>query len=281
VDRELLLAALFALVALPSTWIGGAFARPSPPQRSAAATERAHWASLCAPAVPPMLATAALLGWAIVEPEEAEALHGVLLLALLLPLLVVARAAVRAARAAVRSRPSGVASTFGLLFPRVHVDEDFAARLGAAERHAVEAHERAHAQAYDPLRIWVAQIVTDLQWPLPNAARRYRTWRRSLELARDEDALRAGADPTALAHAIIAGAKAARRDGLAALASLDGDDELRARIARLLEARSQGAEVPRRRRAPVFVLVAALLASFTVGVVAGEGLVAPFVLEPR
>jgi beta-lactamase regulating signal transducer with metallopeptidase domain len=49
-------------------------------------------------------------------------------------------------------------------------------------------HERAHARHHDPLRIWLAQLATDLQWPWPQAHKRFQLWILALELARDEEA---------------------------------------------------------------------------------------------
>ena len=82
------------------------------------------------------------------------------------------------------------AATVALLRPRVVVCETFGAQLDEHALAAALAHEQAHARHRDPLRIWLAQIVTDLQWPLSGARARFEQWLFALELARDEEAPR-------------------------------------------------------------------------------------------
>ena len=62
-----------------------------------------------------------------------------------------------------RERPTAV--TVGLVRPRVRIDERLRDAVPAPSLAAVQAHEEAHARHRDPLRIWLAQTITDLQWP--------------------------------------------------------------------------------------------------------------------
>jgi beta-lactamase regulating signal transducer with metallopeptidase domain len=97
-------------------------------------------------------------------------------------------------------------------------------------------HERAHARHRDPLRIWLAQLATDLQWPWPQAQKRLRLWILALELARDEEARAAGVDGSDLAAAILASARLGRQAILPRRAALiDDPSTFKERISRLLE----------------------------------------------
>src|SRR5204862_92527 len=71
---------------------------------------------------------------------------------------------------------------------RVFIAPELSARLDERALHAALEHEMAHARHRDPLRLWLAQIATDLQWPLVAAQQRFTDWRNALELARDAEA---------------------------------------------------------------------------------------------
>ena len=86
------------------------------------------------------------------------------------------------------------------------VATEFSEVLDEQARAATLAHERAHVVHRDPLRLWLGQFATDLQWPIPSAARRFRAWRHALEMARDEEA-RVHVDGADLAVAILAAAR--------------------------------------------------------------------------
>ena len=272
-DRELLLVALVLIVAAPLLWASGLVARPIPLGASARATERARWVAVWAPALLPALTACALVGWAHEEPADAEAI-GVVHIALLAPFaLVWLRAAARAGWSLAQSKPDGPAATVGLVRPRVMIDPRFLAGLDERAATAVVLHERAHAAAFDPLRIWAAGVVTDLQWPLPASKRRLAEWRGALELARDEDARLAGADGPALAEAIVACATFGRVPTTGApFALLEGSDsDLTARIARLL-----GDDVapfvvrPRWRLLPLALALPLAASALAAGSVVGE-----------
>jgi hypothetical protein len=214
-----------------------------------------------------------LVGWGLQEPdvtdERASPVVGVLAL---LVAVIWARALVRAVLSALPSRRRrGLACTVGLLRPRVVVDPEVAAALDEAELRAVVEHERAHARHRDPLRIWLAQIVTDLQWPLPAAAARWRAWRRELELRRDDDARAAGVHGTDLASAIVKVARFSRGRGAIGAAFVDGP-ELESRIARLLDPADRSpAGATLQRGKPLFAVSIAL--ALAAGRAFGEPLV--------
>ena len=232
-DRELVLTLLVLLVVGSTCFVVGATCGAPAPLRSGRATERVCWRRLWLPFVPASLALAALVGWALQEPDDSERLP----LAMVVPAcffgIVWARAALRAIWA--RSAGGHVRlGTRGLLRPTVVVDRGLRSELDAAAFDAALAHERAHAAHRDPLRIWCAQLASDLQWPAPGARARLAAWLHALELARDEEAREAGADGADLAAAILHVARD-RAERLGAVAALTGSDALRDRITRLLE----------------------------------------------
>src|SRR5260370_31955357 len=94
------------------------------------------------------------------------------------------------------------ARTDGLIRPHIVIERDLALRLDTRELNAVHAHEQAHARHRDPLRIWLAQLVSDLQWPQPRAIARLASWRHALELSRDEEARASGVAGAHLPSAI-------------------------------------------------------------------------------
>src|SRR6266478_2842093 len=108
--------------------------------------------------------------------------------------------------------------------------------LSEGQVNAVLEHARAHARHCDPLRIWLVQLATDLQWPWPQAHERLRRWLLALELARDEEARATGIEGTDLANAILASARFDQRVNLPPQAALTGEaSALKHRIGRLLD----------------------------------------------
>jgi beta-lactamase regulating signal transducer with metallopeptidase domain len=159
----------------------------------------------------------------------------------------------------------------GLLRPTAIVSPQLIAVLDRRALAAVRAHEEAHARHRDPLRIWVAQLVTDLQWPSPAAAVRLRRWLEALELARDEEARRAGIAGVDLATAILAAARvSAGRARRSAIAPLGGEAEaLAERIGRLLTPLPQ-VEPVSESRGQLILLGASVVAALVVGALCGE-----------
>lgn len=224
--------ALWALVTWAVSWgrarTGGVF-RP--------AKVRASGWRLFLPVLAGVIMLGFVLGWAHQEPDPPDEQIGLVMLVLDgLSMVVVLRALWRASTAL---RPIDEAAfpvaTGGLFRPRIQLSEAFRERADPEVLQAAMAHERAHARAFDPLRIWLAQLAADLQWPVPGAQRVLQEWLLQLELRRDEEALAAGTAPEALAEAILAAGllRATRPARLAA--SLDGvGDPLGIRIRRLL-----------------------------------------------
>jgi hypothetical protein len=129
---------------------------------------------------------------------------------------------------------------------------------------AAFAHERVHVRHRDPLRVWLAQIATDLQWPSPTARRRFEHWLTSLELARDEEARLDGAPGEDLAAAVVAVARMPWRQLDAAIVGLTGaETSLASRVHRLLE------PVPPDGGRPSILLPLAVLAVLAASVVVG------------
>jgi hypothetical protein len=239
---------------------------------SGRAAEALAWRRLWLSLVPAALALGVLVGWAMQEPDPTDERFRLALVVAAVPWVPVwARAALRAVRS-LRSRERPLAATVGLLLPTVHVAPELAQALDAAALAAAREHEAAHARHRDPLRLWLGQLAADLQWPWPQAARRFADWRHALELARDEEARVRGVDGADLAHAILAAARTDSRWGPTAVALTGDAARLRDRIHRLLE------PLPESERTSSWparsMLVLALLgAAVAVGVLRGEALV--------
>jgi len=252
VDRDETAALLAVLVCGALVWVAGALL----PLHDTNDEARA-WEHLWAPAIPALVPLFGFLGWTVADPEGTETPSLSRIIAVTPFLVVWLRAVVRATRR-VFLRADGDALTIGLLRPRVTISARLRASLESRELAAAIAHEEAHARHRDPLRIWLAQILLDVQWPFRRAKARQRNWLRALELARDQEAIRHGAEPTDLASAILAAARLSpvrARDARAAL----GDDAsfLETRLRRLLEPTPP----PRARHSRLPALVAVLAVS--------------------
>lgn len=267
---------------------------PWPPAGTAgadpAARERRAWRALCRPVVPVLVSAAWLIGWALVEPDPVrDPLDPAVVVCLWLPFgLLFARAGARAAWALVRELPECGVSTCGFLQPQVVFSPFLARQLDEPVIRAALAHEHAHARHRDPLRIWLAQLITDLQWPWPQAQRRLTAWLAALELARDEQARREGIEGTDLAAAVLSsvrylGELAPReRSGLGgtqlAHARLVGDGlVLEQRVSRLLAPlppSCDGGHGPGLRRTLV-LMIPLLLAAVLLGVLYGQSIMLP------
>ncbi len=256
-ERESLLVILAILlggVALQPfvLWPSGA-----PRAATPAELERRTWIRLWIPLVPLLLIAAVLLGWALREPDPVrDRLDRGALLAVWAPFgLLFARATLRALWAIARRPTDCGVSTVGLIQPQVVFSPFLAKLLGDETIRAALAHERAHALHRDPLRIWLAQWVTDLQWPWPPVKRRFDAWLDALELARDDEARMGGTDGADLAAAVLASMRflarlppqdRARCNGSQlAHARLTGDSRaLRNRVSRLLSPLPELARAP-------------------------------------
>jgi len=236
VDRELVLGVLLLMVCGPILLAFGALPALAKNDVSGRRLERDLWARLWVPLLPAALAFAGLLGWAIQEPDAAdEHLHGIAL-ALAAPFAAIwVRAIARSAWALLATRHQTPIATVGFLRPRVVVAPFVRHAIDAEAFQAAYEHEAAHVRHRDPLRIWLAQLAADLQWPWPSAKRRLRCWLWALELARDEEAREHGAEGADLAVAILTAITLAGTPDAVAAAALTGDGAaLKERIARLL-----------------------------------------------
>jgi hypothetical protein len=293
VERESLVSILIMLLGglalQPLAWWPSA----PPPDLSAAQLERRSWRELWYPLVPMFLVAAWLFGWALREPDPVrDPLDPGVLLALWLPFgLVFVRAGARAVWSLVRIPVDCGVSTVGLLQPQVVFSPFLAKELEEGVIRAAMAHERAHAAHRDPLRIWLAQLVTDLQWPWPCAAKRLNVWLEALELARDDEARAAGTDGADLAAAVLGSVRYLERlaqphpgthltGTQLAHATLIGDaGALRKRVVRLLEplprqARAVPCGLGRLDRA-VLLLIPLLLTALVLGAVYGQIVMRP------
>ena len=268
-DREVLLALLACAIVGPALLVAGACPQRCAPASSARQWERATWRAVWAPVVPAAVALSMLLGWAAMEPANAEALPAPLLGLSALFAIVWMRALIRAGKAAGRRRSHMAAGTIGLWRPRIVVASDFVARLDTEEVRAVYAHEATHARHRDPLRICLAQLVTDLQWPWPGARGRFEEWRQVLELARDEEARDDGIDGADLASAVLVGAQWTTAASCGA-ALIDSGARLEDRIARLLG--PVAPDMPERLLAPTVIVVVTCFLSVASGARFGETL---------
>jgi beta-lactamase regulating signal transducer with metallopeptidase domain len=200
------------------------------------------------PLFPAAFLGAGLVGWAIQEPKITdELLHDAAIIAVPPFLMIWIRAAVRAFRAYWSRVEELPAVTHGFVQRRIHISKDLASQLAPDALRAAYHHEAAHADHHDPIRIWLAQIATDLQWPLPGAKKRFQDWLTALEMARDDEARRRGADGVALAEAILTAARLMPCPKVQPRAAsiTGGGDALKERVERLLG--PLPAEEPHRR----------------------------------
>ena len=233
-DREVVLLVLVLLVSGPLLFAGGVVRLTPPRARSAARLERLRWAQLWLTLTPVAVGVAAVGGWVLVEPEDSEAVPLALFAAAAPSLFIWLRAVARAVWALASVSEVKTAATVGILFPRVVITAGFGDRLDDAARAAAVAHELAHARHRDPLRLWLAQFAVDLSWPAHPAQSRLIAWRRSLELARDEEARRTGVEGEDLASAVMAALRISRGHPSTAAALTGEGTALRQRVRRLL-----------------------------------------------
>lgn len=214
-----------------------AFLWGSAPNRrtSAGANEGVCWRRLWTPLAPGVLAISVLIGWALQEPDRSdESLRPVVFLVAAVFAFIWARAGARAVRSLVDKPTDVPAATLGFLRPRVVITPPLTRALDPAALRAVEAHEAAHVRHRDPLRIWLAHLAADLQWPWPYAQRLLRAWRQALEHARDDEARACGIDGADLASAILVAARLGRCSKRRLAALTEDGVLLQERVQRLL-----------------------------------------------
>ncbi|MDE2076726.1 MAG: hypothetical protein KGI91_06580 [Burkholderiales bacterium] len=263
------------------------------PDEAPRIAERRAWLRLWLPVVPALLVAAWLFGWALREPDPVHDRfdHGMLVMACLPFAVIVLRAVLRATWVLLSEPADLPICTAGLLQPRIVFSPFLARALDEGQIRAAWEHEQAHVRHRDPLRIWLAQIATDLQWPWPWARDRFIAWLEILECARDDEARSRGASGVDLAAAILATVRRsaeARRPHEAlwpttADAALIGDVQLlQSRIVRLLSPMPEiaGTQVHGARQDLMAAAgLAALLAiACILGAVYGERILHPLLL---
>jgi len=272
-DRELVLATLALPLCGAALLAGSVFFALGPLRlraiSSPRALERHTWARIWLPLLPAALVLAFLTGWALQEPEDAEVAQPLLVIAAIACAVIWLRGGVRAVRA-LRAQSSGLAITSGFLRPRVSIAPSLAAHLDDRALAAVHAHEAAHARHRDPLRLWLAQLATDLQWPSQTARQRFADWRGALELARDAEACES-VDGSDLAAALIGAAQLGTGSSAAVGLLSDTDRAFAHRIHRLLEPTAPEPSRASRRWIGVIVMLGLAAA---IGAAYGEALVA-------
>jgi hypothetical protein len=235
VERESLLATLIVLLGGLALQVFAAWPGRIRTHSAARRREQILWLALWWPAAPALTVAAWLCGWALSQPDPVPKHVGGLLFVAVVPFVAVgARALVRAVWSLCRStRDCGIA-TVGLFWPRIVVAPELENILDERAIQAALAHERAHLRHRDPLRIWLAQFVTDLQWPGPSAQRRFTDWLMSLEEARDDEARATGVEGADLAAAVLGSVRFQMGFRTASAHLIGAREGLPARIARLL-----------------------------------------------
>ena len=267
-DREIVLASLILAIVGPALPAVTAWRQRPQATPSALHWERACWRALWMPVLIGLIMVSALLGWAMLEPRDSEPLPLLILAVSALFAAIWTRALIRGVKAA-RRRPEVVAATVGLWRPHSVVSDGLVTRLDGAAVEAVRAHEEAHIRHRDPLRLWLAQLATDLQWPSRNARQRFDQWRHVLELARDEEARQCGVDGADLAAAILVAVRLTPTSPIAA-GLISSPAALEDRVARLLA--PLATHQPEDSASSVLAVLSACLLSAASGARFGEAL---------
>lgn len=273
---EVVLVLLVFLTAAPAAMLAGGLHNSRPLAfASPRDMERACWKEVCVPLLPSAAIACLMGGWAIAEPVPADESVPPLAVVIASPFaLVWCRAWIRAVASWLSpTAEDPLAATVGLFRPTILLSPVLRGALDPDAFAAVRAHEVAHAAHYDPLRIWLAQLATDLQWPFPAAQRRLRDWRRALEMARDQEVRQSGVDGSDLAAGILAVLRIATAVGGVAATLIEDESSLHERIQRLLAPvtvdRTNGHTV-----VAFAVVLSSLAAALIVGMKAGDPLVA-------
>jgi len=268
-DRELvfavLVAALCGLVVIASGWWW--------PSSSEFGSERAMWQRLWLPFAPAMVVFALLCGWAFMEPRDAEPAPMALMFAALPFSLIFLRALWCATRSLKTAHARHTIATVGVLRPKIVVSDAFMSAVDANAMCAAMEHERAHQRRRDPMRIWLAQLGTELQWPAPAAASRLQQWKRALELARDDEARDRGAAGPDLAAAILASLRLSQQTFADAAARLAEEASIKERVMRLLGPQRIEASAEHRVGPILFVLAVAIPLAMLIGLEFGERII--------
>jgi Zn-dependent protease with chaperone function len=274
-DRELVFAFLVAALCGCALMAGEWWPARSFSACSTQPAERELWRRIWLPFVPALLVFAMLFGWALDEPASAEPVPRALMLLAVPFAMIFARAVWRTTRSLAVSHEHLTMATVGLFRPQIIVAPRFSAVIDPEVLAAALEHERAHARHRDPLRLWLAQLATELMWPAPAAFIRLQAWKRALEIARDDEARAQGAAGPDLAAAILASLRLSRAvlGPVSIAATLTDDAFIKERITRLLQ--PAGAEASRKHKlAPLLVVLSfAVPLAILLGLMFGEKLI--------
>ena len=276
-ERESLLTVLTILLGGVALQLIGAWLSTRSRAKPGFELERAAWLRLWWPLTPALIVAAWLCGWALSQPDPVPARVGPLLFIVCAPFVLIGiRAVLRAGWSLLSSPDEFGIATIGLIRPHIVFSPELARLLDERAVQAALAHERAHVRHLDPLRIWIAQFVTDLQWPWASAQRRFEAWLAALEHARDDEARAEGIEGADLAAALVASVRFHRNmSGGGAQARLIGDrSALEERVARLLKpiASAPPDKMPNALQVASF-LALALIAALALGTIYGERVV--------
>jgi hypothetical protein len=234
-ERESLLATLIVIMGGLVLQVFAAWPSRRREESAARKLEVLRWFGLWWPAATALTVAAWLCGWALSQPDPVPGHVSGLIFIVASPFLIIGgRALCRAVWSLCHSPRSYGIATIGLLRPRIVIAPELERALDARALAAALAHERTHVLHRDPLRIWLAQFVTDLQWPWIPAQRRFADWLAVLELARDDEARAGGIDGADLAAAVLGSVRFQLRTSGAAATLIGRPDALPGRIARLL-----------------------------------------------
>jgi hypothetical protein len=272
-ERESLLTVLTILLGGLALQLIGAWLSTPSRRKPGFELERAAWLRLWRPLAPALIVAAWLCGWALSQPDPVPARVGPLVFIVCAPFVLLGmRAILRAGWSLLGSPEQFGIATVGLIRPHIVFAPALARLLDDHAIQAALAHERAHVRHLDPLRIWIAQFVTDLQWPWSSAQRRFETWLAALEHARDDEARAEGIEGADLAAALVASVRFHRNFAPGICARLIGD---RSAFAERVERLLQPLDIAPRDRTPTTLQVAlfltlALLGALALGAIYGE-----------
>ena len=272
-ERESLLTVLTILLGGLALQLIGAWLSTRSRRKPGFERERAAWLRLWWPLTPALFVAAWLCGWALSQPDPVPDRVGPLVFIVCAPFVLIGvRALLRAGWSLLGSPEEFGIATVGLIRPHIVFAPELARLLDDRAIQAALAHERAHVRHLDPLRIWIAQFVTDLQWPWSSAQRRFETWLAALEHARDDEARAEGIEGADLAAALVASVRFHRNFAPGICARLIGD---RSAFAERVERLLQPLDNAPRDRTPTTLQVAlflslALLGALALGSIYGE-----------
>lgn len=277
-ERESLLSLLIIVLGGVTLHLCAAWPRMNPQASASERAERLHWLAIWWPAAPTSIVAAWLCGWALSEPDPVLDPIGSILFIACVPFgIVVVRAVLRAIWSLARSPDNCGVVTVGIWRPQIVFPPQLAKHLDDRAIEAALAHERAHIRHRDPLRLWAAQFVTDLQWPWGSAQHRFTSWLEVLELARDDEARMAGVEGADLAAALVGSLRFQSAQRCTGGVGLIGEPEaVQARVERLLRPLSETS--PHRGASPTIIavfLTLTLVLALLLGVVCGERVIAP------